>query len=132
MDVRVRSPYAAGDTFCFRLLKISEFQLLEGDDKPFSDLYGTTSSTVLTEFLSPQEIMDSSEEDLLAFLAAKNRNLISEVSRTSELLRKAARNSYRLNKCMYDPVNISLANQLTVSGNTSLNTLNFLPESMPK
>ncbi len=90
-------------------LKFSELQLLEGDDRPFSDIYGATSAAVLTEFLSPQEIIDSSEEDLLTFLARKSRNRITDISRTSELLRKAARDSYRLDKCMYEPLNISLA-----------------------
>ena len=90
-------------------LKFSELQLLEGDDKPFGNLYGATSSAVLTEFLSPQEIIDMPEEDLLAFLAQKSRNRISDLSKTSELLRKAARDSYRLDKCMYEPLNISLA-----------------------
>ena len=64
---------------------------------------------MLTEFLSPQEIIDLSEEELLAFLAEKSRNRISDISRTSELLRKAARDSYRLDKCMYEPLNVSLA-----------------------
>ena len=90
-------------------LKFSELQLLEGDDRPFGSLYGATSSAVLTEFLSPQEIIDMPEEDLLAFLAEKSRNRISDISRTSGLLRKAARDSYRLDKCMYEPLNISLA-----------------------
>ena len=90
-------------------LKFSELQLLEGDEKPFGSLYGATSSAVLTEFLSPQEIIDMPEEDLLAFLAEKSRNRISDISKTSELLRKAARDSYRLDKCMYEPLNISLA-----------------------
>ncbi|MFR3141190.1 MAG: hypothetical protein ACLTPC_14790 [Lacrimispora saccharolytica] len=49
------------------------------------------------------------EEDLLAFLAQKSRNRISDLSKTSELLRKAVRDSYRLDKCMYEPLNISLA-----------------------
>ena len=88
-------------------LKFSELQLLEGDDKPFGNLYGAASSAVLTEFLSPQEIIDMPEEDLLAFLAEKSRNRISDIS--SGLLRKAARDSYRLDKCMYEPLNISLA-----------------------
>lgn len=91
-------------------LKFSELQLLEGDDKPFSNIYGSTSSSVLTDFLSPQEIIDMPEEDLLSFLAEKSRNRISDISKTSELLRKAARDSYRLDKCMYEPLNISLAN----------------------
>lgn len=87
-------------------LKFSELQLLEGDDKPFGSLYGATSSSVLTEFLSPQEIIDMPEEELLAFLAGKSRNRISDLSKTSELLRKAARDSYRLDKCMYEPLNV--------------------------
>lgn len=90
-------------------LKFSELQLLEGDDRPFGDIYGATSAAVLTEFMSPQEIIDSSEEDLLAFLARKSRNRIADLSRTSGLLRKAARDSYRLDECMYEPLNISLA-----------------------
>ena len=90
-------------------LKFSELQLLEGDDKPFGSLYGATSSSVLTEFLSPQEIIDMPEEELLTFLAGKSRNRISDLSKTSELLRKAARDSYRLDKCMYEPLNVSLA-----------------------
>ena len=90
-------------------LKFSQLQLLEGNDKPFGNIYGATSSAVLTEFMSPQEIIDMSEEDLLAFLAEKSRNRISDLSKTSDLLRKAARDSYRLDKCMYEPLNISLA-----------------------
>lgn len=90
-------------------LKFSELQLLEGDDRPFSDIYGATSAAVLTEFMSPQEIIDSSEEELLSFLARKSRNRITDISRTSGLLRKAARDSYRLDQCMYEPLNISLA-----------------------
>lgn len=77
--------------------------------KPFGNLYGATSSAILTEFLSPQEIIDMPEEDLLAFLAQRSRNRICDLSKTSELLRKAARDSYRLDKCMYEPLNISLA-----------------------
>ena len=90
-------------------LKFSELQLLEGDDKAFGSLYGATSSAVLTEFLSPQEIIDMPEEESLPSLAGKSRNRISDLSKTSELLRKATRDSYRLDKCMYEPLNISLA-----------------------
>ena len=97
------------DLSLIHILKFSELQLLDGDDRPFGNIYGATSSAVLTEFLSPQEIIDLSEEELLAFLAEKSRNRISDISRTSELLRKAARDSYRLDKCMYEPLNVSLA-----------------------
>ena len=90
-------------------LKFSELQLLNDDEQPFSNIYGATSSAVLTEFMSLQEIIDTSEEDLLQFLAQKSRNRISDISKTSELLKKAARDSYRLDKCMYEPLNVSLA-----------------------
>lgn len=90
-------------------LKFSELQLLEGENQPFSNIYGATSSAILTEFMSVQDIMDASEEELLQFLAEKSRNRITDLSRTSGLLRKAARDSYRLDKCMYEPLNISLA-----------------------
>ena len=44
-------------------------------------LYGATSSAVLTEFLSPQEIIDMPEEEPLTFLAGKSRNRISDLSK---------------------------------------------------
>lgn len=90
-------------------LKFSELQLLEDENQPFSDIYGATSSAVLTEFMSLQDIIDSPEEELLEFLARKSRNRIADVAKTSQLLRKAARDSYRLDKCMYEPLNVSLA-----------------------
>ena len=90
-------------------LKFSELQLLDGDNAPFCDVYGATSSAVLTEYYSPQDIIDAPEEDLLKFLAEKSRNRIADPSEASRLLKKAASDSYRLDKCMYEPLNISLA-----------------------
>jgi len=90
-------------------LKFSELQLLDDDNQPFSNIFGTTASAVLTEFMSLQDIIDSPEEDLLQFLAHKSRNRITDISKTSDLLKKAARDSYRLDKCMYEPLNVSLA-----------------------
>lgn len=90
-------------------LKFSELQLLEDDNQPFSNIYGATASAVLTEFMSVQDIIDSPETELLEFLASKSRNRISDISKTSELLKKAARDSYRLDKCLYEPLNVSIA-----------------------
>lgn len=90
-------------------LKFSELQMLEGDDQPFRDIYGATSSSVLMEYFSPEEILDSSEEDLIAFLAKKSRNRIKDISKTTDLLKKAARDSYRLDKALYEPLNVSIA-----------------------
>ena len=79
------------------------------DDQPFCDIYGATSSSVLTEYLSPEDIIDLSEESLINFLAEKSRNRIKDISKTAELLKKAARDSYRLDKALYEPLNVSIA-----------------------
>lgn len=90
-------------------LKFSELQLLDNDKKPFSNVYGATSSAILTEFLSPQDILDTSEKDLLLFIADKSKNRIADISKTAQLLKKAAKDSYRLDKCLYEPLNISIS-----------------------
>lgn len=90
-------------------LKFSELQLLEGDDQPFSNIYGATSSGIITEYLSPEEIVEASEEDLVSFIAEKSRNRITDIGKTAELLRKAARDSCRLDKALYEPLNVSIA-----------------------
>lgn len=90
-------------------LKFSELQMLEKDDQPFCDIYGATSSSILTEYLSPEEIISSSEEDLVTFIAEKSRNRIKDISKTADLLKKAARDSYRLDKALYEPLNVSIA-----------------------
>ena len=43
---------------------------------------------MLTEFLSPQFIMDMPEEELLQLLAEKSRNRISDIHRTADLLKR--------------------------------------------
>ena len=60
-------------------LKFSEVRLLESEYQPFSNFYGATSSAMLTEFLSPQDIIDMPEEELLQFLTEKSRNRISDI-----------------------------------------------------
>ncbi len=90
-------------------LKFSELSVLPKEEQPFCDNYGSTASSVLTEFLSMEDIINASPEDLVAFLGEKSRNRISDPAKTADLLQKAARDSYRLDKCLYDPINISLA-----------------------
>lgn len=59
-------------------LKFSQLQLLDDDSQPFSNIYGATSSAVLTEFMSLQEIIDTPEEELLQFLAEK-AEIVSQI-----------------------------------------------------
>ncbi|WZL73147.1 IS110 family transposase [Clostridiaceae bacterium 35-E11] len=95
-------------------LKFSELAVLDKDDKPFSNTYGATSAAVLTEFLSLDDITYSSIEDLVAFVSAKGKNRFSDPYETARLLKKASRDSYRLDKVLYEPINASIASSFNL------------------
>lgn len=88
-------------------LKFSE--LAVSDDTPFSNNYGKTAESILTEFLSLEEITLMSLEELVDFICIKGKNRFNDPINTANLLKKAAKNSYRLDACLYEPLTISLA-----------------------
>lgn len=90
-------------------LKFSEFSVLKDDEHPFCTNYGATASAVLTEFLSTEDIVTMPIEELVDFLCSKGKNRFTDPLHTAELLQAAARNSYRLDKCLYEPLTISIA-----------------------
>lgn len=90
-------------------LKFSGMRL----DNPFSDTFGSTSLAVIQE-LEPEQIMNMSMEELVAFLQDKGKNRFDKPEEIATFLKKLARSSYRLDKAMADPVNISLATTLSV------------------
>lgn len=90
-------------------LKFSEFALLQGNEHPFCDKYGATASSILTQFLSSEDIANASIEELVDFVSTKSRNRISNPQITAEILQQAVRNSYRLDKCLYEPLTTSIA-----------------------
>ena len=95
-------------------LKFSELAVLDKKQKPFSDTYGVTSAAILTDFLSLDDITYSSIEDLVAFVSEKGKNGFSNPIKTVELLQKAARDSYRLDEVLYEPLNVSIASSFNV------------------
>ena len=95
-------------------LKFSELAVLDKKDKPFSNTYGVTSAAVLTEFLSLEDITYLSIEDLVAFVSTKGKNRFSDPYKTAKLLKKAARDSYRLDKILYEPLNASISSSFNL------------------
>ncbi len=89
-------------------LKFSEFAMLGKDEHPFSDKYGATAEAVLTDYLSTEDIVDASVDDLAAFISSKSRGRISDPGQTAYLLQKAAQDSCRLDKCLYEPLTVSI------------------------
>ncbi len=95
-------------------LKFSELAVLDKKERPFSNTYGVTSAAVLTDFLSLDDITYSSIEELVAFVSEKGKNRFSDPVKTAKLLQKAARDSYRLDKVLYEPLNVSIASSFNV------------------
>jgi transposase len=90
-------------------LKFSEFAMLEKQQHPFSDKYGATARAVLTEYLSTEELVNKPLEELITFVSSKSRGRIVDPAQTAELLKAAARNSYRIDKCLYEPLTTSIS-----------------------
>jgi len=90
-------------------LKFSEYALLNKDEHPFSNKYSATAEAILTEYTTNEDLVTSSVEELVAFVNSKSRGRIADPEETVKLLQAAARNSYRLDKCLYEPLTISIA-----------------------
>lgn len=90
-------------------LKFSELAVADDNDSPFSNNYGATAEFILTEFLSLEEIQSMPTDTLIAFICEKSKNRFVNPENTAKLLQSAARNSYRLDKCLYEPLTISIA-----------------------
>lgn len=95
-------------------LKFSELAVLDKGDKPFSNTYGATSAAVLTDFLSLDDITYAPIENLVAFVREKGKNRFSDPHETARILQKAARDSYRLDKVLYEPLNVAIASSFNV------------------
>ena len=95
-------------------LKFSQLSVLDKEDRPFSNNYGATSRAVLTEFLSLDDITYAPLDELVNFVKEKGKNRFKNPEATAKLLQKAARDSYRLDKVLYEPLNISLASSFNV------------------
>ena len=77
-------------------------------DNPFSNAFGSTSLAVIEE-LDPDVIAEMELEELVAFLQDKGKNRFKDPEEIAQYLQKLARNSYRLDKALQDPVNITLS-----------------------
>lgn len=95
-------------------LKFSEFTRLTGKNKLFSDNFGTTATSILEEMLSLDDIAYMSVEDLSEFVLNKSKNHFINPKELALKIKKAARDSYRLDKLDYEPITLALASSLNV------------------
>lgn len=88
--------------------------LATSDNKPFADTFGKSSSAILTEFLSIEDIISTPLDELVDFISTKGKNRFKNPEDNAKILVKAARDSYRLDKVSYEAVGSAIASSLTV------------------
>lgn len=82
-------------------------------DNPFSSSFGATSLAVIQE-LEPEQIHAMDIHELVEFLQDKGKNRFVNPQELAKYLKKIARSSYRLDKTLADPLNISMAAIMSV------------------
>jgi len=95
-------------------LKFSEFARLKGKDKLFSNKFGIAASSIIEELLSLDDIALTSVEDLADFIMNKSKNHFHNPTEIAKKIKQAARNSYKLNKIVYDPITVALSSSLNL------------------
>ena len=102
-------------------LKFSSLYIAKKDDEPFSNMFGVTSKTIISDF-TPDDIVNMSDEDMINFVMQKGKGRFSEPEKNVNLLKKIARDSYRLDKLAYDPINVAIS--------SSFNTIKALEDNL--
>lgn len=95
-------------------LKFSAFDRKFDGLAPFSDPFSATAQAILLEYKSPEEIINTSIEDLTLFISTASKNRFDDSKKVAEILTKCARMSYRLDKASYDPINTAIASSLAI------------------
>lgn len=102
-------------------LKFSSLYIAKKDDEPFSNMFGVTSKTIISDF-TPDDIVNMSDDDMINFVMQKGKGRFSEPEKNVDLLKKIARDSYRLDKLAYDPINVAIS--------SSFNTIKALEDNL--
>jgi transposase len=87
----------------FLFLKFSAF----GQEDPFGDPFGTTSLAVLEHFTT-EDLIQMPLEELATFVQQQGRGRFTAPSEVAATLRRAARDSYRLDRVLDEPVTLVL------------------------
>ena len=89
-------------------LAASEYDRLE----PFSDPFGATSTAVLTEFGTLDELAAVPLEELTAFIDERGRHRFTDPAAPARLLRQVTADSFRLDDDAVEPVHFALTSAL--------------------
>ncbi|MGN0174821.1 MAG: IS110 family transposase [Methanobrevibacter sp.] len=90
-------------------IKFSDFNNAKHQNKSFSNVFCNTSIEVLLNYKTPEDIANSSIEDLTKFIKEKSKNRFDDCEEVAKILQKASRDSYRLDATIYDSVNTNIS-----------------------
>lgn len=90
-------------------LKFSEFAMLKKEDHPFSNKYGATAEAILEQYVTNDDIIEASIEELVELIDSKSRGRITDPEETAKILKTAANGSYRLDKVVAEPIKLSIS-----------------------
>lgn len=93
-------------------LKFSEFG--NKDSKFTSNTFSKTAIAILEEYSSPEDIINTSLDDLVVFISKTSNNRFNDIDEVANLIKKAANASYRLDKVAYEPINYAISSSLVL------------------
>ena len=102
-------------------LKFSSLYIAKKEEEPFNNLFSNTSKSIIADF-TPDNIVNMSDEDMINFIMDKGKSRFSNPEENVKLLKKIARDSYRLDKLAYDPINVAIS--------SSFNTIKALEDNL--
>lgn len=85
-------------------IKFSDFNNKKHKNKAFSNVFGNTSIEVLLNFKTPEEIANTSIEQLTEFIKSKSKNRFADSFEIAKILQKASRDA-----SSYDSINTNIA-----------------------
>lgn len=87
-------------------LKFSEFAMLKSEDHPFSNKYGATAEAIIEQYVTNDDIIRASIDELVELIESKSHGRITDPEETAKLLQSAAKGSYRLDKVVAKPITL--------------------------
>ena len=99
------------------------------EESPFSNIFGKTSSVMLTDFFSNEEIVKADLGDLVVKISEASKYHISDPEETAKLLQNLAKQSYRLDNIAGDSVTMAMASSFRLI-QTFQNELNKLDKEI--
>ena len=79
------------------------------EESPFSNIYGKTSSFMLTDFMTNEEIVEADLSELVVKIAEVSNKRIEDPEEVAGKLKALVKNSYNLNGCASNSITVAIA-----------------------